>query len=649
MENKEKELFDKFNEFTKGKMNYNDIANKINLSKYKKEIKTSNYFSKKIILSFVSIILIVSLALIFIISSDQGSTIRYANYDDVYSSTPLFASIYSKETLFEKNNSIKSTNNFSIESLENIDCKSLSKLFNSEYDDSYLINHFYALVFSRDYEFYNEKLLDIEYNDLFIENGEIYVTLSYDLYKENGENIKSHFVDLILIPKEWKDIINYDNNYSINFNIEYNNEKYDNYYVMTYRTMIEFKNSIVNKLNNINPNEIFIIDAYGEFNGCLIVTYSYEGYVHEGEYIEITEVVEDKIFNYSIFYPIVVYKDNYFYTITDAYNNKLLSLNNLNQIDKLYEDHVCEYVFTTINPTCEEPGVKHGKCQCGKIIDSEVIPATGHNYIDGVCSCGKVDDNIMQECYNITLNGKIEYLKNNIANNARQNDKIVIETQVLIDADIEVYVNNVKINKIINNDDNETWLYEFIMPDNDVLIEIKVVTIEYYNVTFNSNDGVLISGSETQVVSSLDNIIYPIYEKEGYLIKDYFINKNSTSNIIIDVIWDRNPNLYKLEVYLESSLYFIKYYAYDEMISIDLPTKDDYTLIYDKDVPTKMPKEDVIINLSWKKEFVYMYVHYYSDQLPTVGYKYKYGDTVYEPDLSEYSELTKYVYTFGGY
>ena len=96
-------------------------------------------------------------------------------------------------------------------------------------------------------------------------------------------------------------------------------------------------------------------------------------------------------------------------------------------------------------------------------------------------------------------------------------------------------------------------------------------------------------------------------------------------------------------------MYYIKYYSYDEVIDIQLPTKDDYTLIYDKDVPAKMPKEDVIINLSWEKEFVCMYVHYYSDQLPTVEYKYKYGDTVYEPDLSEYSEMTKYGYTFGGY
>ena len=318
--------------------------------------------------------------------------------------------------------------------------------------------------------------------------------------------------------------------------------------------------------------------------------------------------------------------------------------------NKNSNNHICEYVFTTIEPTCEQPGIIKGECSCGKSTIKEYISAIGHNYINGVCSCGKVEDeNIDQGYYKISFIGETEYLINNIDDIVKSDTTIIIETQTLIDADIEVYVNNVKIEKIINSNDNNSWFYEFVMPNNDIVIEIKVVTIQYYYVTFNSNDGVLISGNEKQVVNSLDNIIYPKYEKEGYLIQEYLINENINGEIVIDVIWIRNPELFKLELYLESSLYYIKYYSYDEVIDIQLPTKDDYTLTYDKDVPTKMPKEDVIINLSWEKEFVCMYVHYYSDQLPTVEYKYKYGDTVYEPDLSEYSEMTKYGYTFGGY
>ena len=42
-------------------------------------------------------------------------------------------------------------------------------------------------------------------------------------------------------------------------------------------------------------------------------------------------------------------------------------------------------------PTCINSGKKENKCdRCGEIIESEIIPATGHDYRDGVCSlCGE--------------------------------------------------------------------------------------------------------------------------------------------------------------------------------------------------------------------------------------------------------------------
>ena len=46
------------------------------------------------------------------------------------------------------------------------------------------------------------------------------------------------------------------------------------------------------------------------------------------------------------------------------------------------------------NATCTEDGKKVIKCTvdgCGAVISSEVIPAAGHTYIDGKCSCGAED------------------------------------------------------------------------------------------------------------------------------------------------------------------------------------------------------------------------------------------------------------------
>ncbi len=318
----------------------------------------------------------------------------------------------------------------------------------------------------------------------------------------------------------------------------------------------------------------------------------------------------------------------------------------MSKINDPNRGHICEFVYTTVEPTCEQSGMISGKCACGNSCDDVEISATGHTYINGVCSCGKKEV-IELDTYKIIIDGRSEYIKNSIASTAKESNKIVIETQKLIDADIEVYINNVKVEK--NNENNESIFFEFVMPAQDVLIEIRVITIEYYTIIFNSNDGVLISGDEQQIVSSLDDIIYPVYEKEGYLVKEYLITENNDAKIIIDVVWERNPELFKLEIYLETELYFEKYYAVNENVNIELPVREDYILISDFDVPTNMPSKDVVINLFWEKEYLSMYVMFDCDELGVIEYKYKSGDTVYEPNLIDFPELTKYGYDFGGY
>lgn len=68
-----------------------------------------------------------------------------------------------------------------IESLEDIVCESLSSLFDCDFSDEYLKDNFFALFFSREEKISRESIRDASYKDFFIENGEIYVTISYRL------------------------------------------------------------------------------------------------------------------------------------------------------------------------------------------------------------------------------------------------------------------------------------------------------------------------------------------------------------------------------------------------------------------------------------------------------------------------------------
>ena len=65
----------------------------------------------------------------------------------------------------------------------------------------------------------------------------------------------------------------------------------------------------------------------------------------------------------------------------------LISLFVFSSCDK---DHKHEYGDWTISKaaTCTETGQRTRKCECGEE-QTETIPATGHNFVDGICTdCG---------------------------------------------------------------------------------------------------------------------------------------------------------------------------------------------------------------------------------------------------------------------
>ena len=58
---------------------------------------------------------------------------------------------------------------------------------------------------------------------------------------------------------------------------------------------------------------------------------------------------------------------------------------------KIAENHTYTIETITKNPTCTEAGEKTLSCNCGQYI-TEVIPAAGHSFVDGVCSVCQAED-----------------------------------------------------------------------------------------------------------------------------------------------------------------------------------------------------------------------------------------------------------------
>lgn len=291
---------------------------------------------------FVSIFLLVfGLCLVGCVDTpkETDSAQPLGEYDNnkLYSMYPLFVSQNQYGSKFEINHTFETGIFSTVEDLEDIKCESLSNLFNWKFSEEYLKENFVALYFQRVEGMWNEGLCDISYYDLFIENGQIYVTKSYDDYQEEGDSVISYFHELILIPKEWQQKLSKTSNFEVNYNVEFNNSNIKNKYIMRYPKMQEFKDAFRNQILNTKYDdqmyrEIYMFDVYGEYGDCLVATVTWDGYVHADVYIPLTETFGDISITYDAHYPIYVYYNAKIYSLTKAYNNGYLTIDDIRNI-----------------------------------------------------------------------------------------------------------------------------------------------------------------------------------------------------------------------------------------------------------------------------------------------------------------------------
>ena len=294
---------------------------------------------KKILVSLF--LLIFSLCLVGCVDTPNGpgSEQPVGEYDNnkLYSMYPLFVSQDQYSSKFEINHTIEYEIFSTVEDLEDIKCESLSSLFDCNYNDEYLKENFVALYFERVEGMWNESLCNVSYYDLFIENGQIYVTISYDDYENMGDDVIAHFSELILIPKEWQQKLSKTSNFAINYNVEFNNSNIKNKYIMRYSKMSEFKDAFRNQILNTKYDdqmyrEIYMFDVYGEYGDCLVATVTYDGYVHTDVFMPMVETFGDITITYDACYPIYACYNSTLYSLTDAYNIGYLTIDDIKDI-----------------------------------------------------------------------------------------------------------------------------------------------------------------------------------------------------------------------------------------------------------------------------------------------------------------------------
>ena len=140
------------------------------------------------------------------------------------------------------------------------------------------------------------------------------------------------------------------------------------------------------------------------------------------------------------------------------------------------------------------------------------VPGGGEDLLYTCLVCGETTSERVNNgnVYSLTITGAVEYVIEDISGEYAENSLIMISTQILIDTDIEVYVNGMKAEKDKTSNHKGTELFIFSMPSEDAVVEIKVVTSKYFTVTLHDLD-------DYQWVNELDrnDIIKVKYESSA--------------------------------------------------------------------------------------------------------------------------------------
>ncbi len=127
-------------------------------------------------------------------------------------------------------------------------------------------------------------------------------------------------------------------------------------------------------------------------------------------------------------------------------------------------------------PTCQKEGYEVIGCaSCEWVYKTYHLSIVPCQFEEGICKwCKGKESDYDYQMYNVNLIGQTNFLIDTYNGQYQSGTIFEVKTTILCDADIEVYVNQKKIEK--THYDSDYWGYAFMMPSQDVTIEIKTVS-----------------------------------------------------------------------------------------------------------------------------------------------------------------------------
>lgn len=268
-----------------------------------------------------------------------------------------------------------------------------------------------------------------------------------------------------------------------NSTLEYKNKEF-NY--NTFMVVRHYSESPLGGIPMLKDEEIEeeIIDAYVEKYELLetpIIGQLFNSFTKDGkevvpfimgEYGD-AMVWSETVANIYFYYPdhrrIEVYYDNEIYTLQEAYDQGILTQQNLIDIAK-EDDYDCK-----MGHSWDEGEVTQ-------------VPGGGEVMLYTCLVCGErktyyIHNDIGYAC-DVTITGEIDSLIENVSGLYTAGTTLEIYSHPLMDADLAMYVNGEfhQIQDTIKVDGEYRWRYSLVLPAEDIVIEFKTVGIEYSDV-----------------------------------------------------------------------------------------------------------------------------------------------------------------------
>lgn len=234
-------------------------------------------------------------------------------------------------------------------------------------------------------------------------------------------------------------------------------------------------------------------------------------------------------------------------------------------------------LYTTLNGLFTDPCEDSHDFNEGEIIN---VPGSDIELIVYRCiKCGhSISENINNEkYYDLIFSGETDYLINDISGKYLSGSTITIPTKLIPNTytSLELYANGVKLNKVVKPTDGKAIYYHFTMPNENCIIEIKVINRpylildkpEYLHTPWieNSNGTYLFINNRAELVDYIDKVYQgmmflpdysPYKQTSGY--NDDFFNENFL--IVFQTEESSGGNKNKIK----------SYYIENRVITIDL-------------------------------------------------------------------------------